>query len=91
MTTLVAAVALLVAFVVVESTTTREPLPRLGLLTNRAVTGANAFNLLLGAVMGSGFYFVVRSSSECSAPCRRRPGCSRCPSQSVSSRARCWR
>jgi predicted MFS family arabinose efflux permease len=57
--TLGAAVALLAGFVVVESTTTREPLLRLGLLTNRAVAGANAFNLLLGAVMGSGFYFVV--------------------------------
>jgi EmrB/QacA subfamily drug resistance transporter len=57
--TLVAAVALLAAFVMVERSTTREPLLRLGLLANRSVAGANAFNLLLGAVMGSGFYFVV--------------------------------
>jgi EmrB/QacA subfamily drug resistance transporter len=57
--TLTAAVALLVAFVIVEATTTREPLLRLGLLANRSVAGANGFNLLLGAVMGSGFYFVV--------------------------------
>lgn len=58
-TTLGAATALLAAFVIVERSTTREPLLRLGLLTNRAVAGANGFNLLLGAVMGSGFYFVV--------------------------------
>jgi EmrB/QacA subfamily drug resistance transporter len=57
--TLTAAVALLAAFVIVERTTTREPLLRLGLLANRSVAGANGFNLLLGAVMGSGFYFVV--------------------------------
>jgi EmrB/QacA subfamily drug resistance transporter len=57
--TLAAAVALLIAFVLVERTTTREPVLRLGLLTNRSVAGANGFNLLLGAVMGSGFYFVV--------------------------------
>jgi EmrB/QacA subfamily drug resistance transporter len=57
--TLAAAVALLAAFVLVEGNTTREPLLRLGLLTNRALAGANGFNLLLGAVMGSGFYFVV--------------------------------
>jgi len=57
--TLAAAVALLAAFVVVERTTSREPVLRLGLLTHRSVAGANAFNLLLGAVMGSGFYFVV--------------------------------
>jgi EmrB/QacA subfamily drug resistance transporter len=53
------AITLLALFVMVERTTTREPLLRLGLLTNRAVAGANGFNLLLGAVMGSGFYFVV--------------------------------
>ena len=57
--TLALAVALLAAFAHVERSTTREPLLRLGLLTNRAVLGANTFNLLLGAVMGSGFYFVV--------------------------------
>lgn len=58
-TTLAIAVALLAGFVIVERTTTGEPLLRLGLLTNRSVAGANVFNLLLGAVMGSGFYFVV--------------------------------
>jgi EmrB/QacA subfamily drug resistance transporter len=57
--TLAAAVALLAAFIIVERSTTREPLLRLGLLSNRSVAGANGFNLLLGAVMGSGFYFVV--------------------------------
>jgi EmrB/QacA subfamily drug resistance transporter len=57
--TLAASVVLLAAFVVVERTTTREALLRLGLLTHRSVAGANMFNLLLGAVMGSGFYFVV--------------------------------
>jgi EmrB/QacA subfamily drug resistance transporter len=59
LTTLGAAVVLLAAFVLVEANTAREPLMRLGLLTNRSVAGANGFNLLLGAVMGSGFYFVV--------------------------------
>jgi EmrB/QacA subfamily drug resistance transporter len=58
-TTLAMAIILLAAFVLVERTTEREPLVRLSLLTNPAVAGANAFNLLLGAVMGSGFYFVV--------------------------------
>jgi Na+/melibiose symporter-like transporter len=57
--TLAAALALLALFVVVERTTSREPLLRLDLLTDRSVAGANGFNLLLGAVMGSGFYFVV--------------------------------
>jgi EmrB/QacA subfamily drug resistance transporter len=59
MTTLAGAGILLAAFVLVERTTTREPLLRLSLLRNRAVAGANGFNLLLGAVLGSGFYFVV--------------------------------
>ncbi|HEU5109109.1 MAG TPA: MFS transporter, partial [Micromonosporaceae bacterium] len=36
----------------------REPLIRLGLFTNRAVAGANAVNLLLGAAMAASFYFV---------------------------------
>lgn len=49
---------LLVAFVIVEKTTTRDPLVRLGLLTTRSVAGANAYNLLLGAAMASAFYFV---------------------------------
>ncbi|MEU7910944.1 MFS transporter [Microbispora bryophytorum] len=55
--TLVIAVALLTAFVYVERTTTRDPLIRLGLLTNRSVAGANSYNLLLGAAMASSFYF----------------------------------
>ncbi len=56
-TTLAAAVALLAAFVHVERTTAREPLLRLGLLANRSVAGANAYNLLVGAAMASAFYF----------------------------------
>ncbi|MFJ3661123.1 MFS transporter [Streptomyces sp. NPDC090119] len=58
LTTLTAAVALLVAFVQVERTTRREPLVRLGLFTNRSVLGSNAFNLLAGAAMASAFYFI---------------------------------
>jgi EmrB/QacA subfamily drug resistance transporter len=54
---LVGAVALLVAFVIVERRTSREPLLRLGLLTNRTVAGANAYNLLVGAAMAAAFYF----------------------------------
>ncbi|MFI6983508.1 MFS transporter [Embleya sp. NPDC050154] len=57
LTTLAVAVALLVAFIQVERTTAREPLIRLGLLANRAVAGANAYNLLVGAAMASAFYF----------------------------------
>ncbi|MBB5916897.1 EmrB/QacA subfamily drug resistance transporter [Nocardia transvalensis] len=57
-TTLVAAVALLAAFVHVERTTRREPLVRLGLFANRSVAGANGYNLLLGAAMAAAFYFV---------------------------------
>ncbi|WP_433237230.1 MFS transporter [Actinomadura nitritigenes] len=57
-TTLAAAVALLVAFVLVERSTAREPLIRLGLLANRSVAGANAYNLLTGAALSSSFYFV---------------------------------
>ncbi|WP_207939541.1 MFS transporter, partial [Actinomadura darangshiensis] len=56
--TLMAAAALLAAFVYAERTTTREPLVRLGLFANRSVTGANAFNLLVGAAMASSFYFM---------------------------------
>ncbi|MFC6879573.1 MULTISPECIES: MFS transporter [Actinomadura] len=56
--TLGAAVALLAAFLQVERTTRREPLVRLGLFANRAVAGANAYNLLAGAAMSSAFYFV---------------------------------
>ncbi|MBE3015896.1 MFS transporter [Microbispora sp. NEAU-D428] len=55
--TLGIAVALLAAFVYVERTTGRDPLIRLGLLTNRSVAGANSYNLLLGAAMASSFYF----------------------------------
>ena len=55
--TLAAAVALLAAFVHVERTTARDPLIRLGLFANRAVAGANLFNLLVGAAMASSFYF----------------------------------
>ncbi len=56
--TLAVAAALLAAFVNVERTTAREPLVRLGLFANRSVTGANVYNLLLGAAMASSFYFM---------------------------------
>nr|WP_265738245.1 MFS transporter [Actinacidiphila epipremni] len=56
--TLAVAVALLVAFVAVERGTRREPLIRLGLFANRSVSGANGFNLLVGAAMTPAFYFV---------------------------------
>jgi len=55
--TLGIAVAVLAAFVIHEKTTTRDPLIRLGLFTNRSVAGANAYNLLLGGTMASTFYF----------------------------------
>src|SRR5690606_26105458 len=55
---LTVAVVLLLAFLQVERTTERDPLVRLGLLTNRSVAGANLFNLLLGAAMASAFYFI---------------------------------
>jgi EmrB/QacA subfamily drug resistance transporter len=58
LTTLAIAVALLATFVHVERTIAREPLIRLGLLANRSVAGANAYNLLVGAAMASAFYFV---------------------------------
>lgn len=58
LTTLGIAVVLLVAFVYVERTTTRDPLIRLGMFTNRSVAGANAYTLLLGGAMASSFYFV---------------------------------
>ncbi|GAA2659330.1 hypothetical protein Adu01nite_86650 [Paractinoplanes durhamensis] len=57
LTTLAAAVAVLTVFVLVERRTTREPLIRPGLLANRAVAGANTYNLLLGAAMAASFYF----------------------------------
>jgi MFS family permease len=56
--TLGVAVALLAAFVALERVTVREPLIRPGLLANRSVAGANAYNLLLGAALASAFYFV---------------------------------
>ncbi|GAA4820385.1 hypothetical protein GCM10023353_30320 [Tomitella cavernea] len=52
------AAVLLTAFAVMEKRTTREPLVRLGLLAHRPVASANAFNLLIGAAIVSGFYFV---------------------------------
>jgi len=58
LTTLTAAAALLAAFVLVERTTAREPLIRLGLFANRSVAGANAYTLLVGAAMASSFYFM---------------------------------
>ncbi|MER6522060.1 MFS transporter [Streptomyces sp. NPDC001553] len=56
--TLAVAVVLLIAFVQVERTTSREPLVRLGLFSNRSVAGANGYNLLVGAAMASAFYFM---------------------------------
>ncbi|WP_433502468.1 MFS transporter [Pseudonocardia halophobica] len=58
LTTLAVAAALLATFVVVERTTSREPLVRPGLFAHRSVAGANAYNLLVGAAMASAFYFV---------------------------------
>jgi EmrB/QacA subfamily drug resistance transporter len=57
-TTLAIAVVLLAGFIAVERTTGREPLIRLGLFSHRSVSGANAFNLLVGAAMASSFYFM---------------------------------
>jgi EmrB/QacA subfamily drug resistance transporter len=57
LTTLGIAAVLLIAFVLHEKTTTRDPLIRLGLLANRSVAGANSFNLLLGGSMAAAFYF----------------------------------
>jgi EmrB/QacA subfamily drug resistance transporter len=57
-TTVAVAVALLAAFIYVERTIAREPLIRLGLLANRSVAGANAYNLLVGAALASALYFV---------------------------------
>jgi EmrB/QacA subfamily drug resistance transporter len=56
--TLGIALALLIAFVLAERTTSRETLVRLGLFANRNVTGANAYNLLLGGALTSSFYFM---------------------------------
>jgi EmrB/QacA subfamily drug resistance transporter len=57
-TTLAIAVALLAAFIYVERAVASEPLIRLGLLARRPVAGANTYNLLLGAAMVSGVYFM---------------------------------
>ena len=61
--TLAAAVALLVAFVLVERRRSapgsrHAPLVRIGLLTTRSVAGANTYNLLVGAAMATSFYLV---------------------------------
>ncbi|MEU6782076.1 MFS transporter [Nonomuraea angiospora] len=55
--TLALAAVLLAAFILVERSTAREPLIRLGLFANRSVAGANAYNLLVGAAMAAAFYF----------------------------------
>ena len=57
-TTGAVAAALLVSFIYVERAIAREPLIRLGLLANRSVAGANAYNLLVGAAMAASFYFM---------------------------------
>ena len=57
-TTLAIAAALLAGFVHRQRVTTRDPLVRPGLLANRSVAGANAYNLLVGAAMATAFYFV---------------------------------
>ncbi|GAA3976884.1 MFS transporter [Thermobifida alba] len=54
-----AAVVLLVLFVRVEQTTSREPIVRLEVLTNRSVAGANLANLMIGGAMASAFYFMT--------------------------------
>ena len=54
---LLAAVALLAAFVHVERTTTREPMLRWSLITQRPIAAANVFNLLVGGAMAAAFYF----------------------------------
>ncbi|GAB2511348.1 MFS transporter [Paramicrobacterium agarici] len=56
--TFTAALVLLAGFIVVERTTRRDPLVRLTLFANRAVAGANAYNLCLGAAMAAAFYFM---------------------------------
>jgi predicted MFS family arabinose efflux permease len=56
--TLVIAAALLAAFIYVERSVAQEPLIRLGLLAHRSVGGANAYNVLLGAAITSGVYFI---------------------------------
>ncbi|WP_210415887.1 MFS transporter [Humibacter ginsenosidimutans] len=56
--TLSAALVLLLAFVYVERAVARDPLVRLGLFANRAVAGANLYNLFLGGAMAATFYFM---------------------------------
>lgn len=56
--TLALSVALLGLFVHVERTA-RDPLLRIGLLTNRSVACANTYNLLLGAAIASALYFIT--------------------------------
>jgi EmrB/QacA subfamily drug resistance transporter len=58
MSTLVGAVLVLTAFVVVERSLAQDPLLRLSLLTTRSVAVANLYNLMVGAAMASSFYFV---------------------------------
>ena len=55
---LVAAAALLTAFVAVERRTSSDPLLRLGLLRNRSVVGANLGNVLIGASITSAFFLM---------------------------------
>jgi EmrB/QacA subfamily drug resistance transporter len=55
--TLAIAVALIVAFVVIELRR-RDPLIRLGIFRNRSVTSSNAVGLLVGASLFSMFYFI---------------------------------
>lgn len=54
----VVAITSIALFVVVERSPRRDPILRLGLLGNRSVAGSNVFNLLIGAVMASCFYFL---------------------------------
>jgi len=56
--TLAIAVLLLVLFIRVEHAGGQDALLRLRLFANRSVSGANAYNLLVGAAMASAFYFV---------------------------------
>ncbi|WP_344821346.1 MFS transporter [Actinocorallia longicatena] len=58
LSTLAVSAALLAGFVVVERTTRRDPLVRPGLFAHRTVSVANAYTLLVGAVMASSFYFM---------------------------------
>ncbi|WP_144794642.1 MFS transporter [Microbacterium paludicola] len=55
---LTAAAVLLALFVLVERRTRRDPLVRLGLFRLRSVSGANLYNLLLGAAMSGAFYLL---------------------------------